>query len=119
LEKEEIVERNLDTTFAALADPTRRRVVGLLREKPFAPSELADSLSTTRPAMSRHLRILRAAGLVDEESPHDDARVKLYHLRRAQLAEVREWLDEIEAFWTAPPASVKAQADRKPRKRPR
>jgi DNA-binding transcriptional ArsR family regulator len=67
----------LDATFVALADPARRGVIELLRRKPRKASELADSLSMSRPAMSRHLHVLRKTGLVSESGPEHDARVRL------------------------------------------
>lgn len=54
----------------------------------------------SRPAMSRHLRVLRDSGLVVEEEIAADARVRMYSLRRKPFHEVRGWLDEVEAFWT-------------------
>jgi DNA-binding transcriptional ArsR family regulator len=60
---------SLDDTFLALADPVRRGVVELLRRKPHQASELADAFSISRPAMSRHLRLLRKTGLVSESEP--------------------------------------------------
>ena len=59
------MQPNLDLTFRALADPTRRDVIRLLRKGPRRASDLADALSASRPAMGRHLRVLRTAGLVD------------------------------------------------------
>lgn len=56
-----------DVTFAALPDPTRRRVVELLRERPLRAGEVAERLGVSRPAMSNHLRALRSSGLVDVE----------------------------------------------------
>jgi DNA-binding transcriptional ArsR family regulator len=111
------VHANLDQTFAALADPTRRAVIALLREKPLRSSEMATALSTSRPAMSRHLRVLRLAGLVEEEGQDDDARVRIYQLRRAPFSELRSWLDEVEAFWADQLSAFKAHAERKVRRR--
>jgi DNA-binding transcriptional ArsR family regulator len=91
--------RDLDDTLAALADPTRRKVIDLLRGKPRRAGELADAFDMSAPAMSRHLRVLRKSGLVEEDGVDDDARVKLYRLRPERFAELRHWLDEIEAFW--------------------
>ena len=71
----------LDRTLSALADPTRRGVIDLLRVGPRRAGELAASLGMSSPAMSRHLRVLRRSGLVDEESPGEDARVRIYRLR--------------------------------------
>jgi DNA-binding transcriptional ArsR family regulator len=88
----------LDQTFTALADPTRRGVIDLLRRQPRRASDLADALDTSRPAMSKHLRILRSSGLV-ETSAEDDARVRMYSLRRQPFGELRDWLDQVERFW--------------------
>jgi DNA-binding transcriptional ArsR family regulator len=90
---------SVDRTLAALAEPTRRGVVDLLREKPHRASQIADALSMTRPAMSRHLRVLRRAGLVTEDGLEEDARARVYRLERTPFAELRGWLDEVEAFW--------------------
>jgi DNA-binding transcriptional ArsR family regulator len=89
----------LDRTLLALADPTRRGVIELLRKAPRRASELADLLSMTRPAMSRHLRLLRKTGLVSESEPDHDARVRMYRLEREPFTELRDWLEEVEAFW--------------------
>src|SRR4051812_34408103 len=90
----------MDQTFLALADSTRRGVVEALRSRPYRAGELAHAFSMSRPAMSRHLRVLRQAGLVIEDSPDDDARVRIYRLQRERFDELRGWLDEIESFWT-------------------
>jgi DNA-binding transcriptional ArsR family regulator len=109
---------SVDRTLAALADPTRRGVVDLLRRRPRRAGEIAEALSTTRPAMSRHLRLLRRAGLVTEEGLADDARVRVYRLERERLAELRGWLDEVEAFWDGQLRAFKAHAERPgPRRR--
>lgn len=90
----------LDQTLTALADPTRRGVIDLLRREPYRASELADALDTSRPAMSKHLRILRASGLV-ETTGEDDARFRVYSLRRQPFGELRDWLDQVEKFWAS------------------
>lgn len=89
----------IDDTFAALADPTRRRVVELLRQAPRRASELADGVAMSRPALSRHLRVLRASGLVEAETLADDARGRLYRLRPDRFAALQAWLDQVQAFW--------------------
>lgn len=91
---------SLDQTFDALADPTRRGVIALLRAKPRRAGELADELGMSPPAMSRHLRVLRASGLVALELDEDDARAKIFSLRREAFSELRGWLDDVEEFWT-------------------
>src|SRR5207253_1733727 len=90
---------SLDDTFVALADPVRRGVIELLRHKPHQASELADALSMSRPAMSRHLRVLRKTGIVSESEPEHDARVRIYRLEPERFAELRSWLTEVEGFW--------------------
>lgn len=88
---------DLDRTLAALAEPTRRGVVDLLRRGPCRAGELAEALQMTPSAMSRHLRVLRRAGLVREDADADDARVRIYHIEPAPFAGLRGWLDEVEA----------------------
>ena len=92
--------RQLDRTLAALADPTRRRVVELLRERPRRAGELAAAFDASAPAMSRHLRVLRTRGLVEEERVADDARVRVYRLRREPFDALQLWLRELESFWS-------------------
>ena len=88
----------LDQTFAALSDPTRRGAIDLLRKKPRRASDLAEELGASRPAMSKHLRILRTSGLV-ETSNEADARFRLYSLRPERFGELRDWLEQVERFW--------------------
>jgi DNA-binding transcriptional ArsR family regulator len=97
---------SLDATFAALADGTRRGVIDLLRKGPRRASDLADALGASKPAMSRHLRVLRDSGLV-ETSSKDDGRERIYTLRPAQFARLRAWVEDVEAFWTVQLASFK------------
>jgi DNA-binding transcriptional ArsR family regulator len=89
----------VDQTFAALADPTRRGVIELLRTRPHKAGELADALALPPAILSRHLRILKKAELIMDEHPDHDARVRLYRLRPQAFATLRGWLDEVEAFW--------------------
>jgi len=102
----------LDGTLAALADPTRRRVVELLRAEPRRAGELARLTRTSAPAMSRHLRVLRASGLVEAELGGDDARLRIYRLRRRPFADLSAWLDQVAAFWDEQLGSFKEQAER-------
>lgn len=91
----------LDDTLTALADPKRRQVVHLLAESSQSAGTLAASVGLTPPAMSRHLRVLRRAGLVDEQSHSDDARVRVYSLRPEHLTDLKDWLQTIERFWSS------------------
>jgi DNA-binding transcriptional ArsR family regulator len=91
------------TLFAALADPSRCRVLELLRERERPVHELAAEFDISRPAISRHLRVLKAAGLVREEKR---GRENIYILDAGQLLDADRWLDAFRA----PP---------RPEKRPR
>lgn len=103
----------VDETLAALADPTRRRAVDLLRERPRHPTELAAALAVSAPVMSRHLRVLRTRGLVEEErSDPADSRRRLYRLRRQPFSDLGAWLERVEAFWTAQLGAFKSHAER-------
>ena len=101
----------LDATFTALADPTRRRVVELLRERPTASAQLAAGAGVTPPAMSRHLRVLRQCGLVEGGAVEHDARVRLYRLRREPFVGLDVWITEVQAFWQHELDGFKAYAD--------
>ena len=83
-----------DEAITALADPTRRRLVERLRERPHAVGELAVALEVTQPAVSQHLAVLRKARLVRN---HRDGRRQIYTLDRAGLEPLREYLDRL---WT-------------------
>ena len=109
---------DLDRTLVALADPTRRGVVDLLRSRPRRAGELALALETSPPAMSRHLRLLREGGLVQEARDETDSRARVFQLRKEPFEELRTWLDEVEALWTGELGSFKAHAE-KTRKRAR
>jgi len=89
----------LDRTLAALADPRRRRVVDLLRERPRRAGDLAQEARVSFPAMSRHLKLLRRSGLVAEERDEFDSRVRIYRLRPEAMAELKTWLAETDALW--------------------
>ncbi len=103
----------LEATFAALADRTRRGVIELLREEPRRASDLADALDASRPAMSRHLRVLRASGLVETtEAGEGDARERIYRLRPAPFDQLRDWLEDVERFWQVQLGSFKAHVER-------
>ena len=85
-----------ETTWAALADPHRRAVVGLLRQRPHAVGELVGALRLTQPATSKHLRVLREAGLV---RVLPEAQRRIYALDPAPLAELDAWLAPYRDLW--------------------
>ena len=103
----------LDGTLAALADPTRRGVVDLLRRRPRRAGELAAAFHVSPPVMSRHLRVLRTRGLVEEERSEDDARVRMFRLRREPFQDLQRWIEQVEAFWTEQLGAFKVHAERK------
>ncbi|MDQ3788388.1 MAG: metalloregulator ArsR/SmtB family transcription factor [Actinomycetota bacterium] len=90
----------VDEVLVALADPVRRQVVDELRQGPRRAGELADSAGMSFPAISRHLRVLRASRLVEVRGLDEDARVRVHQLRAEPFAALRAWLDQVEAFWT-------------------
>ncbi|MHB8814653.1 MAG: ArsR/SmtB family transcription factor [Steroidobacteraceae bacterium] len=98
----------LDETLAALADPHRRRVVDLLRERPHRAGELAQAARISFPAMSRHLKTLRKGGLVEEDRDEFDSRVRIYRLRPEAMMELKAWLAETDALWTRQLSAFKA-----------
>jgi DNA-binding transcriptional ArsR family regulator len=102
----------LDSTLAALADPTRRRVIEVLREGPRRAGELASTALTSAPAMSRHLRVLRASGLVEAAGDLDDARLRVYRLRPEPFVALQAWLDQVEAFWGEQLGAFKKHVER-------
>jgi DNA-binding transcriptional ArsR family regulator len=104
--------RPLDRTLAALADPARRQVVELLRERPRRAGDLAGELSMSPSVMSRHLKILRDSELVEQSSPEFDTRVRIYSLRAGATAELRSWLEAVERGWAEQLTALKAHVER-------
>ena len=84
------------SAYEAIADPTRRRILDLLREQPLPAGQLASHFPVSRPAVSRHLRVLRQAGLV-KETRH--GRKRLYRLNPPPLRQVGAWVREYERIW--------------------
>jgi DNA-binding transcriptional ArsR family regulator len=86
----------MDAVLLALADPSRRTVLEILRGHPATAGELAAALPIARPGVSRHLRVLREVGLVDVRQ---DAQRRIYSLRPEALVEVDQWLEPYRALW--------------------
>jgi DNA-binding transcriptional ArsR family regulator len=109
----------LDRTLAALSDPSRRGAVDVLSRGPRRAGELAQALGLSAPAMSRHLKVLKAGGLVEEAHGADagDARVRIYRLRPEPFDALRAWVAEVEGFWTLELAAFKRHAERGRRKK--
>ncbi|MHB1511164.1 MAG: ArsR/SmtB family transcription factor [Acidimicrobiales bacterium] len=90
----------VDAALGALADPLRRRTVELLATRPQRAGELSSALGVTPPAMSKHLRVLRLAGLVTHTLPSFDTRVRIYQLHQQPFADLRRWLEDTEQGWS-------------------
>jgi DNA-binding transcriptional ArsR family regulator len=107
------VGNDADAYFVALADPTRRRVIELLGDQPRRAGELADAAGTSAPAMSRHLRILLEAGFVADERVPDDARLRVFRLRREPVVALEAWLDQLQAHWNEQLGAFKRYVEEK------
>ena len=86
----------MDAVLQALADPSRRTVLEILRDHPATAGELAEALPIARPGVSRHLRVLREAGLV---TVRQEAQRRVYSLRPEAFVEVDDWLGNYRALW--------------------
>lgn len=84
--------------FGAIADPTRRAILDLLRAAELTAGELAGNFPVSRPAVSKHMRVLRHAGLIRERR---EAQSRYYALDPERLAEVDAWLAPYRVFWAA------------------
>lgn len=100
-----------DRVFRAVADPTRRQILGLLRRRGRTVGEIAAHFRCSRPAVSRHLRVLRAAGLVATEAR---GAARVCRLRPAPLRRVRDWVADYEAFWADSLARLKQHLEQHP-----
>jgi DNA-binding transcriptional ArsR family regulator len=111
-----------EATFEALADPTRRAVLDLLRRGSQPAGQIAGAFPISRPAISKHLRLLRRAHLVRE---HREGRYRFYELNPEPLRAVHSWIEQYRSFWTNSLSNLKAfveaeharetQASRKPK----
>lgn len=105
---------NIDGAFAALAEPTRRKIIDLLCDRPLRTGEIAGALGMSGPATSRHLRVLRQGGLVEGTNIEDDARVRVYQLRPESFTILRRWLDHVDAYWNDQLVAFRDHAEASP-----
>jgi len=91
-----MADRVLNTTFAALADPTRRAIIARLASGEASVAELAEPFAISQPAISKHLKVLERAGLI---SRGRDAQRRPRRLEAKPLAEATEWLERYREFW--------------------
>jgi DNA-binding transcriptional ArsR family regulator len=101
--------RVVDSVIQAIADPSRRQLMALLSSGSATAGELADQLPIARPGVSRHLRVLREAGLVEV---HTQAQWRVYSLRPEGLAELDDWLSGYRAVWQARMGALHAEVER-------
>ena len=102
---------DLDAAFAALSDSSRREMIRMLLHRPRRAGELAESVDMSPQALSRHLRILRKAGLVAEAGIEDDARVRIYSVHPTAFQPVQQWLTQVEELWRGQLHAFKAYAE--------
>jgi DNA-binding transcriptional ArsR family regulator len=93
-----MADKVLNTTFAALADPTRRAIIARLASGEASVAELAEPFAISQPAISKHLKVLERAGLI---SRSQDAQRRPRRLEAKPLAEATEWLERYREFWEA------------------
>ena len=102
--RERLVTHNPDAVFNALSDPTRRAVLDLLRRGSLPAGQIALAFPVSRPAISKHLRLLRHARLVTETR---SSRHRVYSLNVAPLKAVDAWLNQYRVFWEASMTALK------------
>jgi DNA-binding transcriptional ArsR family regulator len=98
------------STFDVLAEPTRRRILDLLREEERPVGELVGRLEISQPGVSKHLRVLRDAGLVEVRQ---DAQRRLYRVRAEPLAEIEAWLAPYRRLWAGTLDALERHLDAK------
>lgn len=99
-------------TFEVLADPTRRSILQVLSSGDHRAGDLARATGTSKPAVSKHLRVLLEAGVVEDERVVEDARVRVFRLRPDALAAVQAFLDQLQADWAVQLGRFKDHVER-------
>jgi DNA-binding transcriptional ArsR family regulator len=108
---------DLDAAFGALSDSSRREMIRMLLQKPRRAGELAAGVDMSPQALSRHLRVLRKAGLVSEEGIVDDARVRVYSVHPGAFQPLQQWLAQVEELWRGQLHAFKSYAENSQRGR--
>ena len=99
-----------EAVFRAIADPTRREILGMLRGRPYSVGEIAANFRTSRPAISKHLRMLRAVGLV---ATTQRGTARICALNAQPLRAVSDWISDYEAYWSKTLQSLKRYVEDK------
>lgn len=107
-----VTERATDAVFGAIADPTRRAILDLLRGQELRAGELATHFPVSRPAIAKHVGVLKRAGLLRERRK---AQARLYSLDPAALATVDRWLSPYRLYWAARLLDLKRTVEEDPR----
>jgi len=102
----------IDKTLFALADPTRRSIVDLLRVRPHRAGEISEAIGRSPSATSAHLRILLDHGVAREHRSETDNRVRIFELRSEPLAELSDWSAQIADYWDDHLAAFKRFAEK-------
>lgn len=89
----------LSATMASLADPTRRHIVELLREKPLRAGQISKRIGRTPSATSNHLKVLMDRGLVGDQRLPTDHRARVFHLTREPFEELCSWSSQVASYW--------------------
>jgi DNA-binding transcriptional ArsR family regulator len=105
-----LVWQYMASTFEVLAEPTRRRILDLLREDERPVNELVHRLDISQPGVSKHLKVLRDAGLVEVRQ---DAQRRLYRVRAEPLAEIEAWLAPYRRLWAGTLDALERHLDAK------
>jgi len=106
-----IKRRQSEAVFKAIADPTRRQILRLLRAGGRTVGDVASNFRTSRPAISKHLRLLRSAGLVVTRK---NGTARICQLNGKPLRAVSQWLRDYEAFWDENLRNLKTFVERNP-----
>jgi DNA-binding transcriptional ArsR family regulator len=104
-------DSRLNAAFGALSDASRREMIRLLLQKPRRAGELAECIDMSPQALSRHLRVLRKAGLVAEQGIENDARVRIYSVHATAFQPVQHWMAQVEDLWRRQLQAFKAFAE--------
>jgi DNA-binding transcriptional ArsR family regulator len=99
--------------FEVLAEPSRRQILDILRDEERSVNELVERLPLSQPGVSRHLRVLREAGLV---SVRQDAQRRMYAVRPEPLAEIEAWLAPYRSLWAGRLDALEAHLDKEERR---
>jgi DNA-binding transcriptional ArsR family regulator len=100
--------KRCDAVFRAIADPTRREILNLLRGGQHTVGQLAKNFRISRPAISKHLRLLRSAGLI---VTHQDGTARVCDLNAKPLRAINDWLRDYEAYWSKTMRSLKSYVE--------